>query len=644
MLFRRFPFEPNKENTDCDQRVKSMKKKIMQKPKFKKTHDNFVVSAEAIDFIKCLLVKQDRRLGYGQNGFQNVKSHKFFKDYEIQETSGSSKIGEVIRRVDWTLLLRKEVETPDIKPCLDRKNPENEIDMTKLSKYMKDSKTDNTYGGHSALNLNSFTMRPGNNSLKQRQGLELLTESFTSISENNSDSKLYTSQIMIKSTLQKSMMTNSYVKKITTSGGFWTNHTQNPLFSEHYEMDDTENTRCGKLYYRCRHKETKKDCVFKKIEKPDAYKDWTDIPTGTATSGNQIHKNCKSNDPGIMELKIMERISQDPNISHLVDLFEDEKFVYLVVENMRGGNIMKRKGLDTEKRIAGIFYKMVEVMNNLHDTGIVHGDLRPSKWAFKYSEENEDKGLHDILRLCNFQNGDFQDLNSSRSGSRRASKSSFSKTEGQKLHENDNSHQLQVKLRQNLDVNSDSGFCSENNDLKNFETKKSNDVFSMGVLLHGLLGGSEPFNISDKKIVLHGLETVELRPGLSSEAVELVLRMIDLNERERISMSEILEHTWFLKREKLPENLLPDRKVGDWEYDGYMKEMNEILGSRTSKLGKETEDVQNFESIKLEAAENEIFFNDRNKSENDVFEDSDEEKRPSSSLSATMPIFEVTGL
>lgn len=305
---------------------------------------------------------------------------------------------------------------------------------------------------------------------------------------------------------------------------------------------------------------------------------------------------------------------------------------------------MKRKGLDTEKRIAGIFYKMVEVMNNLHDTGIVHGDLRPSKWAFKYSEENEDKGLHDVLRLCNFQNGDFQDLNSSRSGSRRASKSSFSKTEGQKLHENDNSHQLQVKLRQNLDVNSDSGFCSENNDLKNFETKKSNDVFSMGVLLHGLLGGSEPFNISDKKITLHGLETVELRPGLSSEAVELVLRMIDLNERERISMSEILEHTWFLKREKLPENLLPDRKVGDWEYDGYMKEMNEILGSRTSKLGKETEDVQNFESIKLEAAGNEILFNDRNKSENDVFEDSDEEKRPSSSLSATMPIFEVTGL
>ena len=115
MLFRRFPFEPKKENTDCDQRVKSMKKKIMQKPKFKKTHDNFVVSAEAIDFIKCLLVKQDRRLGYGQNGFQNVKSHKFFKDYEIQETSGSSKIGEVIRRVDWTLLLRKEVSTEKAK-------------------------------------------------------------------------------------------------------------------------------------------------------------------------------------------------------------------------------------------------------------------------------------------------------------------------------------------------------------------------------------------------------------------------------------------------------------------------------------------------------------------------------------------------
>merc|ERR1711976_656144 len=84
MLFRKFPFEPKKDkNTDCDQRVKSMKRKIMQRPKFKKTHDNFVVSEEAIDFIKCLLVKQGIRLGYGQNGFQNVKSHKFFKDYVI---------------------------------------------------------------------------------------------------------------------------------------------------------------------------------------------------------------------------------------------------------------------------------------------------------------------------------------------------------------------------------------------------------------------------------------------------------------------------------------------------------------------------------------------------------------------------------
>merc|ERR1712178_434249 len=165
---------------------------------------------------------------------------------------------------------------------------------------------------------------------------------------------------MINSSMMKSSMIrsasceSSYVKRITANGGFWTNHNQNPSLEAPYEMDVTEGYRCGKLYYRCRHKETQKDCVVKKIEKPDAYNDVN-----------------KVNDPGIMELKIMERISQDPDISHLVDLFEDEKFVYLVVENMRGGNIMKRKGLNSEKKIAEIFFKMVELFKNLHETGVV---------------------------------------------------------------------------------------------------------------------------------------------------------------------------------------------------------------------------------------------------------------------------------
>merc|ERR1712178_416070 len=275
-----------------------------------------------------------------------------------------------------------------------------------------------------------------------------------------------------------------------------------------------------------------------------------------------------------------------------VDLFEDEKFVYLVVENMRGGNIMKRKGLNSEKKIAEIFFKMIEVLKNLHETGIVHGDLRPSKWAFKYSEDNEDVGLHDVLRLCNFQNGDYQ--------------------ENKSKHDYLRIPSVTKSQHSQYDLNRDSGIDIENFQAKNFEAKKANDVFSMGVLLYGLLGGEEPFEIC--KDTNHMSKKTTFGNEVSKSVVELIEKMIDLDQSKRLSMKDVVEQKWLVDLKNLSDKELPERKISDWKYDEYMKEMNEIMSSR----------IKNHDN------------------NNEVFELSDEDfERPSSSLSATIPIFEV---
>merc|ERR1711976_891831 len=78
MLFRKFPFDPK--GQECQERVTSMKTMIKLKPKYKQTHSSFQISSAAKSFIKDLLVRTpEKRLGSGMNGFQNVKSHDFFK-------------------------------------------------------------------------------------------------------------------------------------------------------------------------------------------------------------------------------------------------------------------------------------------------------------------------------------------------------------------------------------------------------------------------------------------------------------------------------------------------------------------------------------------------------------------------------------
>ena len=84
------------------------------------------------------------------------------------------------------------------------------------------------------------------------------------------------------------------------------------------------------------------------------------------------------------EIKILS-ILDHPNIVRLFEVFEDDKFFYLLTELCTGGELLgkiKQKQITKEKDIAVIFNQLISAVYYCHQRGIVHRDLKPENILF----------------------------------------------------------------------------------------------------------------------------------------------------------------------------------------------------------------------------------------------------------------------
>ena len=80
------------------------------------------------------------------------------------------------------------------------------------------------------------------------------------------------------------------------------------------------------------------------------------------------------------EVSILKLCQGHPNVIRLHEVFTDELHVYLVMELMRGGELLdrlKKRHSFTEAEASTIFQQLVSAVSFMHQKKVVHRDLKP---------------------------------------------------------------------------------------------------------------------------------------------------------------------------------------------------------------------------------------------------------------------------
>jgi serine/threonine-protein kinase Chk2 len=219
--------------------------------------------------------------------------------------------------------------------------------------------------------------------------------------------------------------------------------------------------------------------------------------------------------PGIMdEVKILKELSH-PCIIEIEDVFESNDMLYIVLELVEGGELFDRVvgiGKFTEPQAKLLFYQMLIAVKYLHDRNITHRDLKPENILLS-SEANET-----LIKVTDF------------GVSRFVGETSLMKT------------LCGTPTYLAPEVLTSAGMAGYS---------KAVDCWSLGVILFICLGGYPPFSDeieehSLKDQITKGIYSFpkEYWKDVSSDAIDLIKKLLTVDPKKRISTAQALDHKW----------------------------------------------------------------------------------------------------
>ncbi|KAG6521759.1 hypothetical protein ZIOFF_018885 [Zingiber officinale] len=108
------------------------------------------------------------------------------------------------------------------------------------------------------------------------------------------------------------------------------------------------------------------------------------------------------------EVKILKALKGHENVVHFYNAYEDDTYVYIVMELCEGGELLdrilaKKDSHYSEKDAAVVVRQMLKVAAECHLHGLVHRDMKPENFLFKSTKDDSplkatDFGLSDFIR------------------------------------------------------------------------------------------------------------------------------------------------------------------------------------------------------------------------------------------------------
>jgi len=103
------------------------------------------------------------------------------------------------------------------------------------------------------------------------------------------------------------------------------------------------------------------------------------------------------------EIRLLKQCQGHPNVVQLIDVLQDDAHTYIVMEYLKGGELLQRirkKKKFSEAEAAKIMKKLVSVVQFMHYKGVVHRDLKPENLLFADDSDEAELKVVDFGFAC----------------------------------------------------------------------------------------------------------------------------------------------------------------------------------------------------------------------------------------------------